>query len=370
MRFMRKLLTTAIIMAAAAAPLAAQDIIKFKDPTKNPDMEGEIATMTYKLIEIDIPVGGQLARQPADARQVADLIPSNSKKSFDFAKAEESMANNDFDSAAERFARVQKDARTSELQRQLAAINIVRCQYYKGNPNAVVQAAQALRAAKADSFYVRESFELEFKAHVATRNANGAAAVATAFANMGNANGMQEWAKSGELMQAQLDELKQNWRPALAIYKKYSRDRDVGDDATLGELRCLTAIPDWTSLASRADSIIKDAQDKKNFSSRLLIAAHNGKGDAQLNGGKPKDALFEFLQGALVLARGETGPEHEASLGHSAVACAKIAAAEKDKAKKDLYKGRAQEMLGELQQTYGKGSRYAAEAQKALAEAK
>ena len=68
MKSMKKLLTTAILLAATAAPLAAQDIIKFKDPSKNPDMEGEIATMSYKLIEIDIPVGGQLARQPADDR--------------------------------------------------------------------------------------------------------------------------------------------------------------------------------------------------------------------------------------------------------------------------------------------------------------
>ncbi|HLY09518.1 MAG TPA: hypothetical protein VKW04_09470 [Planctomycetota bacterium] len=368
---MKTLLTTAILLAAAAAPLAAQDIIKFKDPSKNPDMEGEIATMSYKLVEIDINVGGSLARQPADARLVADLIPSNSKKSFDFAKGEESMANNDFDSAIERFERTKKDARASELQKQLSAINVVRCQYYKGNnPNGVIQAAQALRSQKPDSFYIRESFELEFKAQVFIRNATGAGAVANAFAAMGNANGMQEWAKSGELMQASLAELKQDWRTALGIHKKYVRDHDVGEEATLGELRCLTGIPDWTALASRADSIVKDAQDKKNFSTRLLIAAHNGKGDALLNGGKPKDALLEFLQGAMVLSKGETGPEHEASLGHSSVACSKIAAAEKDKAKKDIYRGRAQEMLGELVQTYGKGSRFATEAQKAMADIK
>jgi hypothetical protein len=367
---MRKLLAIATILASAAGPLWAQDIIKFKDPNKNPDMEGEIATMSYKLIEIDINVGGSLARQPADARQVADIIPSNSKKSFDFAKGEESMNNNDFDSAIERFARTQKDARASELQKQLSGINIVRCQYYKGNPAGVVQAAQALRAAKPDSFYVRESFELEFKAHVATRNAGGAAAVATAFANMGNANGMQEWAKSAELMQASLAELKQDWRSAVGIYKKYARDHDVGEDAALGELRCLTGISDWTSLNSRADSIIKDGQDKKNFPSRLLIAAHNGKGDALLNGGKFKEALLEFLQGAMVLSKGETGPEHEAALAGSGIACAKVATAEKDKAKKDIYRGRAQEMLGELSGTYGKGSRWIPIVQKAIAEIK
>jgi outer membrane protein assembly factor BamD (BamD/ComL family) len=358
MNAMRKLLTIATLLAAAAAPLSAQDAIKFKEGSKNQDMEGSIATMSYKLVEIEINIGGTLAKQPADARQIADLVPSNSNKTFDFAQGEAAMTNNDFDSAIERFERVKKDARASELQRQLSGINVVRCQYYKGNPNGVVQAAQAMRAQKPDSFYVRESFELEFKAHVAMRNVAGAGGVANAFAAMGNANGMQEWAKSAELMQASLAEMKQDWRSALAIHKKYSRDHDVGEEATLGEMRCYTGLADWTSLNSRADSIIKDASGKKGYSTRLLITAHNGKGNADLNAGKPKDGLLDFLQGAMVLSKGETGPEHEAALAGAAKACAKIAAAEKDPARKGLYKGRAQEMLGELAQTYGK-SRYA-----------
>src|SRR5258708_27039750 len=316
---MRKFLTTALLLAVTAAPVWAQDIIKFKDPNKNPDMEGEIATMTYKLVEIDINVGGTLARQPADARQVLDLVPSNSKKSFDFAKGEESMANNDFDTAIERFERTKKDARASELQKQLSSITIVRCQYYNGNPNGVVQAAQALRAQKADSFYVRESFELEFKAQVARRANAGATAVANAFAAMGNANGMQEWAKSAELMQAALAELQQNWRAALAIHKKYTRDQDVGEEATLGELRCLTGVPDYPALASRADSIIKDAQGKKAFSTRLLIAAYNGKGEGELNAGKAKEALLAFLQGAVVLSKGQHGAQHADALVRAAL---------------------------------------------------
>lgn len=358
MNAMKKLLTIATLLAAAAAPLSAQDVIKFKEGSKNQDMEGQISTMSYKLVEIEINIGGTLAKQPADARQIADLIPSNSNKTFDFAQGESAMTNNDFDSAIERFERVKKDARASELQRQLSGINVVRCQYYKGSPNGVIQAAQALRAQKPDSFYVRESFELEFKAQVAMRNVNGAAAAATAFSNLGKQNGMQEWEKSAELMQASLAEMKQDWRSALTIHKKYSRDHDVGEDASLGELRCYTGLADWTSLNSRADSIIKDAQGKKGGSTRLLIAAYNGKGNADLNAGKPKEGLLDFLQGAMVLSRGETGPEHEASLAGAARACARIATAEKDPAKKALYKGRAQEMLGELAQTYGNKSAF------------
>jgi hypothetical protein len=367
---MRKLLATAILLAAVASPLAAQDVIRFKDPNKNPDMEGDVANLTYKLVEIEINVGGTLAKQPQDARLVAEIVISNAKKSFDFAQGEAAMANNDFQSGIQRFERVVADTRAAEVMRQTALINIVRCHHYGGNARGVIQAAQALRARKADSFFVRESFELEVKAHLDMRNQGGAQGAIAAFAALGNSNGMQEWAKSAELMSAGLAELKNDNRAALQIFKKYSRDADVGEDATLGEMRCLTAISDWTSLNSRADSILKDSSGKKNFPSRLLIAAYNGKGDADLNAGKIKEALLDYLQGAMVLSKGETSPEHEGALARASIACAKIAAAEKDANKKGTYRGRALEMFGELTRTYGNNTRYKAEVDKAIKEVK
>ena len=135
-------------------------------------------------------------------------------------------------------------------------------------------------------------------------------------------------------------------------------------------MRCLTAISDWTSLNSRADAILKDSSGKKHFSSRLLIAAYNGKGDADLNGGKIKEALLNYLQGAMVLGKGESSPEHEAALARAAIACAKIAAVEKDANKKGTYRGRALEMFGELTRTYGNNTRYKAEVDKAIKEVK
>jgi hypothetical protein len=366
---MKKLLAITIALAATASPLWAQDKIVFKDPSKNPDMEGEIVTMSYKLVEIEINVGGTLAKQPADARQIADIIPSNSKKSFDFSAGEASMANNDFATAIQRYERVTNDARATELMKQLSAINIVRCQYYAGNPQGVIQAATAMRSKKPDSFYTKESFELEVKAYLAMRDPNRASGAIKAFAAKGQSDNMAEWSKSAELMDAGLSELKGDFRSALGIHKKYSRDRDVGEEATLGEMRCLTAIKDWTSLNSRADAIIKDAQGKKNFNTRMLIAAYNGKGDFDDNGGKVKESLLDFLQGAMVLSKGETSPEHEASLARSSIACSKLATAEKDAAKKATYRGRAVEMLQELNKTYP-GSKYKAEADKAIKDVK
>jgi hypothetical protein len=366
---MRKLLALAIALAATASQLQAQDVIRFKDPSKNPDMEGDIVNMTYKQIDIEINLGGTLAKQPADARQVADIIPG-SKKHFDFQKGEEAMANNDFTAAIQRFDRAVNDPRASELMKQLSMISIVRCHYYAGSTQGVVQAAQALRAKKPESFYIRETFELEVKAHIANRNQNGAAATILAFKNMANANGMQEWSKSGDLMEAGLAELKGDARTALQTYRKYNRDHDVGEDASLGEMRCLTAINDTTSLNSRADAIIKEAQGKKNYNSRLLIAAYNGKGDAEDKAGKTKEALLNYLQGAMVLSKGESSPEHEAALARSSISCSKLAVVEKDKNKKDTYRNRAIEMAQELMKTYGKGSRYNVDVDKAIKEVK
>jgi outer membrane protein assembly factor BamD (BamD/ComL family) len=366
---MRKLLAITFALAATATQLSAQDTIRFKDG-KTADMEGDIVTLSFKMIEVEINVGGTLAKQPADARNVAEIIPSNSKKTFDFAQGEAAMANNDFASAIQRFERVANDTRATEVMRQMSLINIVRCHYYNSNAQGVVQSAQSLRAKKADSFFVRESFELEVKAHLATGNVAAANNAIGAFKNLGNSNGMQEWAKSGDLMEAGLAERKGDWRAALQIHKKYSRDADVGEDATLGEMRCLTAISDWTSLNSRADAIITASHGKKNFNNRLLIAAYNGKGDADLNANKPKEALLDFLQGAMVLGKGETSPEHEAALARSAIACAKVASAEKDNTKKTTYKGRALEMFGELTRTYGNNTRYKAEVDKAIKEVK
>src|SRR5687767_12792728 len=121
---MKKLIAITFALAAAAGQLSAQDTIRFKDSAKQQDMEGDIVSMSYKLVEIEINVGGTLAKQPADARQIVEIIPSNSKKSFDFAQGESAMANNDFASAIQRFERVSADTRATEVMRQMSAINI------------------------------------------------------------------------------------------------------------------------------------------------------------------------------------------------------------------------------------------------------
>ena len=357
-----KTMMALLLGLAAASPLAAQDLIKFKDSKKNPDLEGEIVSLAFDLVEIEVIAGNGTVKQPVDPREIKDLIPLRS--SVELAKAEEALANGDLDSAVQRFNRVVGDTKARALLRQHAAISIVRAQFSNGRYEAAVTSAQALRARKPDSFYVGESFYYEVKSQLATRNAPGAKAAIAALAALAQGRGIQALARSADLLDAGLAELQTNWRGALATYRKYARDPELADDAALGELRCLTAIRDFPGLGARAEGILKDASGKTTVNPRLLIAAYTGKADVDLNGGKVKAALFGYLQGPLTLAKGETSPEHEISIARSALACLRIAA-EGEGREKESFLGKGIDMLEELRKYYPH-SRFRVEIEEAL----
>jgi hypothetical protein len=356
-----KTMIALLLGLAAASPLAAQDTIKFKDPKKNPDLEGDIVRLASDLVEIEVPAGNGKVKQPVDPRLVKEIIP---RKSFELSKAEEALGNGDTSTAISRFERVIADPQATPVQRQQAAIMVVRTQFSGGNYPGVVEAAQALRARMPDSFYLGESYYLEVKALLATRDPAGAKVAAAALAALGKARAMADWVKNADLLDAGLAELQRNWRGALATYRKYARDAELADEAALGELRCLTAIADFPSLSARAEGILKDAQGKENVNGRLLIAAYTGKADVDLNGGRTKAALFGYLQGALALARGERSPEHETSVARSALTCIKIAAGSEG-SEKAVFRSRSLEMLKDLKKDYP-SSRYRVEIEDAL----
>jgi len=355
---MKTSIAVLIALAAAATPLAAQDTLRFKDPKKSPDLQGEVVALSFRVVEIDI----RGVKQQIDARLVAELIPSNDHKNVDFSRGEEALANGEVAAAIARFERVASDPRAAPLLRQKAAIHIVRC---TPDPQGIIASARALRAKRPDSFYLQESYQREVIAHLVTGDAPAAKAAIAAFAAQAAAQAIQEWANSADLLDAGLAEFQKNWRAALAVYRKYLRDPDLGDDAALGELRCLTALADFPGLKARAEAIIRDAAGKKDANPRLLIAAYTGRGDVELNGGKTKDGLMAYLQGAMALAQGETSREHEAALARVALTCVKIAAAGSGDERAATYRVRTKEVLDELNRTYP-GSRYRKEIEEAL----
>jgi hypothetical protein len=332
-------------LAATASPLLAQDLIKFKDPKKDPDLEGEIVSLSFKRIEIQA-LG---VKQVVDARLVAEIITT--RKTFDFVKGEEAMANGDTASALQRFERVVADPVSGEVLRQTAALQILRAHASLGVPKDVVHAAQLLRTGRPESFFLHESYQQEVRAQLAVKNPAGAKAAIGALAALAKVQELPLWGKSAELLDAELSELQANWRGALPIYRKYARDPDVGEDAAFGELRCLTAISDFPGLNARADAVLKDAEGWKKINPRLLIAATTAKGDVEMNGGKTKEALLHYLRGAMAMGS-EKSPEHETALARSALTCAKVSTLETDAARKALFRVRTQELSQELNGSY------------------
>jgi len=354
-------------LLAAAGAATAQDTIRIRNKDGSiAEKQAEVVTLTNKMIEFEIDLGTSRAKQNEDSRNVIEIVPDNNGRTFDYNQAELAVNNGDWDQAVERFDKVRKDQRARELLRQLALIGMVKASWNKGDVAGTIAAARALRQERPESFFIRESFELEVKAHLAKNDHPAAGQVLQQFEDKGKSDGMPDWSKSAEVMRGRLLELQGKHREALQIHRKYARDRDVAEEASLGELRCLREIGDWAGLASRGEAILAENKGKRGLSARLMTGAYNARGEAALNSGKVKDALLDFLQGAMVLNKGgETSLEHEVALGRGAVAAARVAGAEKEKPKKDLWKTRAQELLAELERSYP-GSKLRAEAAKEI----
>ena len=352
-----------LLTLATASAIHAQETVKFRGPGRTPDVEGDIVSLSYKTIEI-VSNG---VKQPIDARRVAEIVPAASRKTPDFAKGEEAMANGTYGAATERFERVATDARAPETLKQLASVLKVRCAAASGDDAAVVQAAQVLRARQPESFYLRESYEREVHAHLALGNGLAATTAIQAFNTLAVNNGFAEWAKAVDLLSAAVAENQTNWRGALLIFRKYLKDSEIGEIAALGEIRSLTALADWPGLGAVADGHFKAAMGKPDYSARVLIASSTAKGDADAGGGKTKDALLNYLQGAMVLNKGAQSPEHETAVARSSLTCAKLCAAERDRPRRSRYLTQATEMQTELVKSYPR-SRYRAEVDKAIQE--
>src|SRR5262249_13961559 len=161
----------------------------------------------------------------------------------------------------------------------------------------------------------------------------GAQGAIGALEGKGNQENLPEWAKAADLLRGGLFEQQAKPREALAIYRKYTGDKDSGDDAKVGELRCLYATGDWAGLNVRSQAILGELRSKKSNNDRLWTAAYNASGEANLHDNKAKEALLDFMQGVSVYNRSGANPENEVATARAGFACTRIALKETDKNK-------------------------------------
>ncbi|MBI4564915.1 MAG: hypothetical protein HY716_09520 [Planctomycetes bacterium] len=349
---MLKAKTASILLGLLLVSAAeAQDKIVWKDNT--PTYECRVLSLTYEKITYDLGAG---APQQSNARNVREIEFDPNNVPFDFPYARQELQRNPSKDVATRFERMKKDPRTSEPARDFCRKHIIEALLGAGDFEGAIAAAKALRTEKSDSFFLRDSFVLQYEAAQGLNDAKLQEETLKEFEAAAREKRMSEWNKDVDLMKADAAEAKQNHHLALEIYNKYANDREVRDAASLGILRCLSAMKDWVRLKSKAEAVLSEVKQRKDAPVRLHLAATTARGDALMAEGKVKEALLDFIYGAWELGPrlGELSREHEAALAKASIAAAQYAKSfgEKNKENKTRYLQRAHDLFQELQRTY------------------
>jgi tetratricopeptide (TPR) repeat protein len=346
----------------AAAEARAQDKIYMKG-TSAP-LEGTVTGISYKEVTYESVAAG--APQTQATKDVREIEFDPNRKPYEYVAGEELFKRNEFAEAREKFDRTLRDSRATDPFKQFARWYIIQCHLEAGENDKAVAAAKSLRRDVPDSYFLKESFALQY---AAARYLGSAPLEETLkeFEKATQEKGSDDWKKSLELLRADHSELKRDFKTARSAYERLADDKDprIALDAKLGILRCLAGLTDWNALSGKAGEYIRSTKP----SPRLLLGAYLARGKALLYGEKKhKDALLDFLRCVLDLAGkiGETSLEHQEAIAHAAMACARVAGEQKEKEKKDLYRERALQLKADLTRRYP-GSPYVAEIDKEVA---
>ena len=307
--------------------------------------------------------------QEMDASDIKVITLNQDNKSSELVAGESRMSRGDYESAIKSLGRAVRNPRASGPSKQMAHIALVECHMARGDLESARGAIDAMKRAYPDSYYLFQTFEMSYRAYRQKGDERGMGRVLSEFRRKARESGRSGAGKSAELLQADLHEYRKNWRKALAIHQRYTRDRieHVRESARLGELRCLSGLKQSSQLRTKAQAIIADAA-RGRASDRLLMGAYNARGEVHFQGGKTKEALLDFLKVAWVLGPrvGGASAEREQALGKAAIAAAKFGSEQTDAEMKSNYRSRAQALLGELKRTYGR-SGFAKDVEKQIA---
>lgn len=342
-------------LVAALALLPALDgLAQDKDKliTRTGGRRSEIECIVHRAtcdkVDYEIETGDRPLNQDIKADEVESIVIGSFRKPKTFADAEDQMKDGDYAAAATLWLKCLND--DDQVFRQFAYMNLTECYLNLGQFARAVETLQALRKAVPDTFFLKNVYRLMYTAHKLNRDLKAAAQTITDFDTDASQRGKTEWKKLAEMLRADLYELENNHKQAINIYRKYNKSSDeVGEEAKIGELRCLSATGDLAAAKERGESIVRS----KDPSPRLLTAAYNAIGDYYMSQGDVKEALLCYLRGVVELNKGGArNREHETALARSAIAMAKQAASFKDEAKKEEYLRRAANLMRELNQSY------------------
>ncbi|HTF55876.1 MAG TPA: hypothetical protein VK661_01290 [Planctomycetota bacterium] len=346
----------ATVLFAAARPASAQDKIKWKD---RPDTEGVVISLNVKDIKYRLTNSPAEQEEPSKNVRDIEFDQDNTLFPYEYSHGVAAFHKGDYKGAIEQFDRaidrIKRTNSPNHPMRDFCRKYVVESYLKSGDAAGVVAAARELRREKADSFFIRDSFLMQYEAGKRRRDAKlleeTIKELEEAIKADRRLDGLQA---DSELLRADFLEMNKKYADALVIYSKFGANREVWKEVTLGTLRCLSALGRTAELKSKVESILSEIRDKKDANSEVYLGALVARGDVQLSEGKVKDALLDYMKGALDPALARQSAEHEAALAKAAIAAARFAKqfGEKDKVNKTTYIDRAKELREDLKKAY------------------
>ncbi len=343
-------------LAAAALPAAAQDKIIWKG--ERAPTEGTVISINYREIKYRLSTAG--GEQEDFSKDVKDIeFDSDNTFAYEYSQGRNALHKGAYKEAVEQFeraiTRIKQSNTPNHPMRDFCRKYILEAHLAAGNLAEVVAAARELRKEKPDTFFLRDSFLMQYEA--AKRKPDSALQDDTIKAIDEVIKADRRYAdlqRDADLLRADMMESGKEYQKALGVYTKLAEHKDLWEEVSLGILRCQSALGKTADLKAKVESLLSDMKNRRDTNPRVYLGAIIGRGDVYLAEGKIKEALLDYMKGALDPGSAGRTYEHETAIAKSAMAAARYGKqfGEKDKVNKNLYIDRAKELREELKRTF------------------
>ena len=328
---------------ASGQPKAEPDKIIFADD-KQPSIEVMITKESFK--EVIGTLSGSAQRYTLG--EIREIVHAEAPPSYQ--SGETHREKGEWENAVAAFERAARDANARPWVKQYAYFQIAECRRLQGDAAKALQAYDRLLQEFPDTRFYLDVYRARFDLQMSAKNPAAAAKVVTDLRAQANANGMKEWLRHADAMEAGAFEAQGKYKEAFDKYASLAADKDaeIRSQGLRGQIRCLAQLKDWGRLRPLASSVLVKESDPD-----LLAAAYNGMGDADRGEGKAKDALWSYLRVIVSLASRKIDPdEHARALFGAGASFAKGAETMTDKEQKTTWQGRAVQNFRELRNRY------------------
>ncbi|HZL72736.1 MAG TPA: hypothetical protein VFC86_09765 [Planctomycetota bacterium] len=361
MNAMRTLLAFGFLAAAALSAAAQDKVIADKIIWKGErtPTEGSVVNITFTQIKYRI--GNSGSEQEDNARAVKDIVfdTDNTLIPYEYTHGLTALGKGDYKEAVKQFEKaidlIKKSNSPNHPIREFLRKRILEAHLAQGDAQAVVTAARDMRKEKPDSFFLRESFLMQYEAAKMKRDAAlQNETIKELDAAIQSDRRFQELQRDADLLRADVLESNKKHAEALALYNRLGADRELWEEVSLGMLRCLSALGRTADLKQKVENLLSELKEKRESNPRVYLGAMIARGDLALSENRIKDALLDFLKAALDPGPAANSLEHETALARAALTCARYGKqfGEKEKENKILYLNRAREMREELKRTF------------------